>query len=459
MKMKQNKSKKPLYYELNKLYFGEFDLLSLIARYLGDQATNITTPLYLYSLPAIKNNIENFRNELLKHQMTNHLICYALKANPSKAILKKINDLGCGADIVSGGELTTAINAGIAPQKIVFSGVGKSQQEIDLALGLKSPGLLSFNVESIEELQMILQRTKELNHSAQFVWRFNPQVKAKTHKNISTGHKTHKFGLIEDDILKGNQLLANYKKQHPNAPQVQCLGLSMHIGSQLTDFAATEKAVTAMAKLAKSFDSIFGHPIKLMDFGGGIGIPYHHQKMGLIPFKSYVAAILAGLKKGLGGPSNFKKTFAETQWVFEPGRSIVGNAGLLITKVIRLKNTAGHNFVIVDGGMNDFARPALYDAHHEVYPLLKKAGKLRNCHIVGPVCETSDYFAKSRLLTKINAGDFLAIADTGAYGISMASFYNQRPMPAQLFFDTDQTPIHAPILVDQTGNILPPFLG
>ncbi len=397
-----------LSYKRNKLFIDNHCINSI--------TKDIKTPFYLYSVKAIENNYLNFSKEAIKNKLHNPLICYALKANSNIHLLKVLKKLGAGADIVSGRELKQALKAKISPQKIVFSGVGKKEEEITLALNCHKEGIYSFNVESIEELEMIGKVAKSLNKQARVALRLNPQVNVKTHKHISTGGKSHKFGILKEDIeaaLKKKKLWKN----------INLIGMSTHIGSQLTCLKATEKALNELSKLCLSI----GHNLEFIDVGGGLGVPYNHDQplSSLSDYMKLVSKV-------------FKRYFKEMpRIVFEPGRYIVANSGLLITEVIRTKKSADNKFIIVDGGMNDFVRSSLYGAYHHVLPVSKRSGKRSPCHVVGPICETADSFASYRELPPLKSRDRVCIGDVGAYGHTMSSTYNMREKVKEYVIDLD----------------------
>ncbi len=423
----------PLYsYKKNKLIYSGIDLANI--------SLTPPTPFYLYSLDAVTKNVAAFRQAFAQTGIYDLLLCYALKANPNPHILGHVEQLGTGADIVSKGELTAATQAKISPDKIVFSGVGKTKEEILQALNTGANGIRAFNVESLEELQLIAECAKELNKVARVAFRFNPSIKAPTHHLISTGNKSHKFGLLPKDILSALPL---FKSRQLYRQHLKLVGLSVHIGSQLLTFHASKKAFRALASLALTISETTNRPLEFLDVGGGLGIGYHHHTMPFTPFQTYAHAVKLGLTSYLNQ--------YPTQVVCEPGRCIVGNAGIFITRIVRIKKSGPYTFLVVDGGMNDFARPALYQAHHEIYPLIKRPGPTFKANVVGPVCETSDCFAEGRTFTPVHVGDYLAIADTGAYGHSMASFYNLRALPAELVIDSakQETSLYQAVLTSR----------
>ncbi|CBW26989.1 putative diaminopimelate decarboxylase [Halobacteriovorax marinus SJ] len=394
-----------LSYKRNELFINDYNLHSI--------TKDLKTPFYLYSLEALQRNFENFKTEAQSNGLKNPLICYALKANSNIRLLKTLKSLGAGADIVSGGELKQALKAKIPAQKIVFSGVGKNESEIELALTCHPEGIYSFNVESIEELEMISSIAQRLNKTARVALRLNPQVNVKTHKHISTGGKSHKFGILKRDI---EQALLKKKLWK----SVSLVGLSMHIGSQLTCLKATRKALIELCRLCNSCNQL-----EFIDVGGGLGVPYNedHPLSTLSEYMELIAKITQ------------RELKEELRIVFEPGRYIAANCGVLITEVIRSKSSEENKFIIVDGGMNDFVRSSLYGAYHHVLPLKKRPSKLSTCHVVGPICETADSFASNRELPLLKAKDRICIADVGAYGSSMGSTYNMREKTREYIID------------------------
>ncbi|OUR99944.1 diaminopimelate decarboxylase [Halobacteriovorax marinus] len=383
----------------------------------------LKTPFYLYNVEALERNFLNFSNCANDHNIFEPLVCFALKSNPNLNLLKSLKRLGAGADIVSGGELKQALKAKISPMKIVFSGVGKTEEEITLALNSHPQGIYSFNVESVEELEMIAKVSKKLNKVARVALRLNPQVNVKTHKHISTGGKSHKFGILKSDIegiLKNKKLLKN----------VLLVGLSIHIGSQLTCLKATEKALKELSNLALACDQ----DLEFLDVGGGLGVPYHPDEP-LSSIDEYMSLVSTTIEKYYTSKKGSHQR--QPRIVFEPGRYIVANTGVLVTSVIRTKSSEENKFIIVDGGMNDFVRSSLYGAYHHVLPLNKRSGVLKASHVVGPICETADSFASNRELPPIKTNDRICIGDVGAYGFSMSSIYNMREKIKEYVIDKE----------------------
>lgn len=392
----------------------------------------VKTPFYVYSTRQLLTNFNEFNDQALAHRLPSPLVCFALKANPNLKLLTALAKAGSGADIVSVGELRRALEAGIDPQKIVFSGVGKRPEEINEALACGDKGIYSFNVESVEEIEDIVTEAKKLGRMAQVAFRLNPKVNARTHKHISTGYKTHKFGILAQDILSA-------AKKYKDNSHIKFMGISVHIGSQLTCMEATTEALHAACDLYLKLGEELGAPLDFIDVGGGLGVDYSPQdKVVLTSPNEYMALIYRTLAS--------KLTQLPKRIVFEPGRVIAARAGMLVTKVIRKKISEGHEFIIVDGGMNDFVRTSLYEAYHELMPAKIRGEEKVSVDVVGPICETADCFATGRELSPIEKGDLLGVADTGAYGFSMASRYNMRELPPE-------------IVVDENGNWELPVAG
>lgn len=374
---------------------------------LSDIAATHGTPCYVYSKAALTAAYTGFDTAFASHP---HQVCYAVKANPNLAILNLFARLGSGFDIVSGGELARVIAAGGDPHKVVFSGVGKKTDEIRDAL---TAGILCFNVESPSELERIDQIAADMGKVAPVSLRVNPDVDAKTHPYIATGLKESKFGVAHGDALGLYRRARALKHLHIG-------GIDCHIGSQLTETNPFSAAVERVMSLVDQLNAD-GITLSHIDLGGGLGIQYQaeHPACGV---DEYAAAILAGVK---GRPEKL---------LFEPGRFLVGNAGVLLTRVEHLKRTADRNFAVVDAAMNDLMRPALYDAWHDIVPVDATSGTLEHWEIVGPVCESGDFLGHSRKLA-LKEGDLLAIRSAGAYGMSMSSNYNTRPRAAEVMAD------------------------
>jgi diaminopimelate decarboxylase len=380
---------------------------------LSDLARRFGTPLYVYSATAIRERYRIFDNAF-RH--IEHTVCYSVKANSNLSILKLLAKLGSGFDIVSGGELErVAAAAKKAAGKIVFSGVGKFADEIDRALKL---GILLFNVESPAELDLLAARAAHLRRAANFGIRVNPDVAAKTHPYIATGLHEHKFGVPWRDAPELYRRGAGKK-------QLRARGVSVHIGSQITDISGFGEAMERVASLVRSLRNE-GHDIHYVDAGGGLGIPYTSgaDQDFATDAKRYARAITHPLRN-LG-----------LHLLLEPGRAIVAPAGVLVTRVIYRKRNNGKKFVIVDAAMNDLIRPSLYHAHHEIVPAVAQPARdVETVDIVGPVCESGDFFARGREIPAVEEGDLLAILDAGAYGMSLASNYNTRPRAAEVLVE------------------------
>ena len=361
------------------------------------------TPFYLYSEKQIKENYLDFAKIF---KSVNPLICFAAKANTNLAIMKILGKLGSGADVVSGGELLKALKAGIKPSKIVFSGVGKTEEELKLAIKEK---ILLINVESESEAILINKIGKKINRIISIGFRINPNVDAKTHKKISTGKAENKFGVS----------IKNFSSFYKNIKQFKNLkidAVSVHIGSQILSDTPYKKTLDVVAKVIKNLNI----KIQYVDLGGGFGIKYS-KKDKQINLNNYAKLVY-----------DFKQKL-NCDIIFEPGRSLVGNTGILVSKIQYIKKGLNKNFIIIDAGMNDFMRPALYDADHDIVPIVKTNKKSQEpIEFVGPICETSCKFIKYKKYQKINEGDFVAITNVGAYGSSLSSNYNTKPLIAEI---------------------------
>jgi diaminopimelate decarboxylase len=364
----------------------------------------VGTPFYLYSAGAMEEAYTRFSGAL-SAQGLDALVCYAVKANPHLAVIGTFAKLGAGADVVSEGELRRALAVGVPPEKIVFAGVGKTAAELAFAL---DAGILQFNVESMEELQLLNRIAVQKGLKAPISLRVNPDVDARTHAKITTGKAENKFGVGYDDA-------AQVLHQAQDLPGIKVVGLATHIGSQITELDPYEAAFTRVARLYKELREA-GLPVRRLDLGGGLGIAYQGEEL---PSPENYAAVVARTVGHLDVPL-----------VFEPGRHLVGQAGLLVSRVLYVKKGRSRRFLILDAGMNDLMRPALYEAWHEILPLHEPATDERiACDVVGPICETGDLFAEGRALPPLEAGDLVAFASAGAYGAAMASTYNSR-LPA-----------------------------
>jgi len=368
------------------------------------------TPLYIYSYGTLIRHIRAYEEAFCE---VPHIICYAVKANSNLAILRIFAELGIGADIVSGGELFKALKAGIKPYKIVFAGVGKTDEEIEYAL---KNNILMFNVESEAELHKINEKAKNLKKVASVALRVNPDIDPKTHKYIATGLKSSKFGIPIEKAL-------DYYKLAKSMKNIKVIGIHKHIGSQITE---TSAYVEALNKILSLYDQLANYDMEIeyIDIGGGLGITYRDEEP---PHPKELADVLIPLVKNKKG-----------KLIIEPGRSIVGNAGILVTKVLYTKETEQKNFIIVDAGMNDLIRPTLYGSYHEIQPVTPGKKEKIVADIVGPICESGDFLAKDREIEKVSAGEYLAVMSAGAYGFSMSSNYNSRPRVAEVLVKGDQ---------------------
>jgi len=370
-------------------------------------ADAVGTPTYVYSTATLTRHFrvlsKTFRGEP-------HLLCYSVKASSNISLLRLFARLGSGFDIVSGGELHRALTAGAEPAKIVFSGVGKTAAEMERALKV---GILLFNVESGEELRALDEVGRRLKRRAPFAVRVNPDVDARTHRHIATGLRTSKFGVPFSEAAR----LYESSRQMKG---VVARGVDCHIGSQLTDLRPLKTAATKVAELYRALASA-GFCLELIDVGGGLGIRYGDERA---PTPVQYAAAVRDAVRGTGA-----------RLILEPGRVIAGNAGVLLTRVLYRKKTPAKTFVVVDAGMNDLIRPALYDAHHELRPVRRRRGRAVPVDVVGPVCESSDVLARQRRMVLPTQGELWALMSAGAYGMSMASNYNSRPRPAEVLVD------------------------
>ena len=367
------------------------------------------TPFYIYSENQIITNFLKFKNTFKK---TNPLICFAAKSNSNLNILRVLGRLGAGADVVSGGELLKALKAGIKANKIVFSGVGKTEEELKLAINKK---ILLINCESESEAKLVNNLAKKMRKKVSIGFRLNPNVDAKTHKNISTGKAENKFGLS----IKSFKI---FLKKINSLKNINLDALSVHIGSQILNDAPFKKTLNVMSKLIKELRL----NLKYVDLGGGFGINYTNKEKPI------------NLNKYSKLVENFSKKL-DCKIIFEPGRSIIGNTGLLISKVQFIKKGANKNFIILDAGMNDFMRPALYDAFHQIIPVSKNSAKAKGkIEFVGPICESTCKFGIYKNYQKINENDFIAITNVGAYGSSLSSNYNTRPLIAEILINKNK---------------------
>jgi len=379
----------------NNLSVENISALSLTKKY--------KTPFYCYSLAQLKSNFYNFNNAF---KQTKPLICFSVKSNSNSELLKELKKIGSGADVVSAGELLKAIKAGIKTKKIVFSGVGKTNEEITLAIAKK---VLLINMESESEANLINEISKKMSKITSVGIRLNPNIIGKTNKKISTGGKDDKFGLNQNDCI-------NLCKKINKMTNIKLEGLSVHIGSQITNTKPFKNVLNVIDGIIKKTKINF----KFIDLGGGMGISYSkkEKRLNLNQYAKIVSKFIKNKK---------------TKIIFEPGRFIAGNTSILISKVIYIKKSNKKTFIILDAGMNDLLRPALYNAHHSIIPLIKNNKLMRgNFEFVGPICESSDKFLAQKTFSKIREGDYVGITDVGAYGMSLASNYNTRPIIAEV---------------------------
>ena len=361
------------------------------------------TPFYCYSLSQLKKNYLELNNAF---KTVKPIICFSVKSNSNLYLLKELKKIGSGADVVSVGELLKATKAGISPKKIVFSGIGKTEEEIRVAIKKK---VLLINIESESELNLINKLSKKISRKISIGIRLNPNVTGKTHQKISTGGKAEKFGLSYNDFISLSKKIKKMKN-------LNLQGISVHIGSQITSINPFKKVLSIINKIINKTKINF----KFIDLGGGMGISYS-KKEKQINLAQYAKLVNKFIKN------------KDSKIIFEPGRFIVGNAAILITKIIYIKKSNNKYFIILDAGMNNLMRPALYNAHHQIIPL-KKTNKLfrGNLEFVGPVCESSDKFSTQKKFYQVKEGDYIGLANVGAYGMSLSSNYNTRPTIAEI---------------------------
>ncbi len=377
-------------------------------------AAAVGTPFYIYSTATLTRHYKLFDEAL---DGLDHLVCYAMKANSNQAVLRLMASLGAGVDVVSGGEYQRAIAAGFPGEKIVFSGVGKTEEEMELAL---KGGIRQFNLESEPEMLALSKVAARLGVTAPVALRVNPDVDAKTHEKITTGKSENKFGM---PIARAAEIYA----EAAALPGLEPVGIDVHIGSQLTDLAPYELAYSRVAELTHQLRAE-GHDIKRLDLGGGLGIPYERSNTAP-PLPIEYGEVIKRTVGDLG-----------CEIEIEPGRLIAGNAGLLVSEVIYVKSGEDREFLILDAAMNDLIRPAMYSAHHDIVPVVEPvAGVEMNPYdVVGPVCETGDTFTRGRVLPPVKAGEMVAFRSAGAYGAVMASEYNSRPMVPEVMVQGHQ---------------------
>ncbi len=371
---------------------------------VAEIAAEVGTPFYLYSTATLTRHFRLFDEAL---NGLDHLVCYAMKAASNQAILKTLADLGAGMDVVSGGEYARAIAAGVPGDRIVFSGVGKTRDEMQAAL---AGGIRQFNVESEPEMQLLSSVATEMGKTAPITIRVNPDVDAKTHAKIATGKSENKFGI---PISRARDVYA----MAAALPGLHIIGIDVHIGSQITELEPYRQAYLKVAELTDVLRAD-GHDIRRLDLGGGLGIPYERSNEAP-PLPTEYGALIKETLGHLG-----------CEIEIEPGRLVAGNAGIMVTKVIYVKSGEDRDFLILDGAMNDLIRPAMYDAHHDIIPVAEPAAGIEQqpYDIVGPVCESGDTFAKKRMMPPLSAGDLVAFRSAGAYGAVMSSEYNTRPL-------------------------------
>ena len=373
-------------------------------------AAEVGTPFYLYSYKTLTQHFRVFNESFADLP---HIICFAVKANSNIAVLRTFSLLGGGMDIVSGGELYRALKAEADPRKIVYSGVGKKIDEIEYAL---ASNILLFNVESIQELDVINACAGKMGKKAGIALRVNPDVNAETHPHITTGLKENKFGIDVETALAQYRLAKTFN-------HLEIIGVSCHIGSQVTKISPFLDAFENLKKFISRLHKE-GISVKYLDLGGGLGIQYNKEAP---PHPSEYASALIAAKDALN-----------CTFIFEPGRVIVGNAGILVTRVLYTKANPNKNFVIIDAAMNDLVRPSFYNSYHHIQPVIKKRQDEFIADVVGPICESGDYLAKDRRLPRFEPGDLMAVMSAGAYGFSMSSNYNSRPRVAEVMVSNDR---------------------
>ncbi|WP_298106556.1 diaminopimelate decarboxylase [Bradyrhizobium sp.] len=389
---------------------------------LVELADAVGTPFYCYSTATLERHYRVFSEAFAGEKA---LVCYALKANSNQSVLRTLAKLGAGADVVSGGELKRALAAGMLPERIVFSGVGKTEAELRAAL---AADILCINVESEPELELLSQLASAEGKTARISVRVNPDVDSGSHAKISTGKSENKFGI---PLMQARGVYARAAK----LPGIRVSGVDVHIGSQITDLGPLENAFRLLAEFVQTLRAD-GHTISHVDFGGGLGVPYHMDREAP-PLPSAYAAMVKRVAHNLG-----------CTLLFEPGRNIVGNAGILVSRVIYVKQGEAKKFVIIDAAMNDLIRPTLYEAHHDILPVRATPGGTPQitADVVGPVCESGDYLALGRSMAEPRAGDLLAIMTAGAYGAVQSGTYNTRPLVPEVLVKDDRYAVVRPRL-------------
>jgi diaminopimelate decarboxylase len=387
---------------------------------LIELADAVGTPFYCYSTATLERHYRVFSGAFADEKA---LVCYSLKANSNQSVLRTLANLGAGADVVSGGELKRALAAGIPPEKILFSGIGKTEAELRAAL---DADVLCINIESEPELELLSRLAAETGRTARISVRVNPDVDSGSHAKISTGKSENKFGI---PLGRAREVYARAAK----LPGIRVTGADVHIGSQITDLVPLEAAFRLLAEFVQTLRAD-GHTITHVDFGGGLGIPYYADREAP-PAPAAYAAMVKRVAHNLG-----------CTLMFEPGRMIVGNAGILVTRVIYVKHGEAKNFVIIDAAMNDLIRPTLYEAHHDILPLVAAAAGAPTitADVVGPVCESGDYLALDRTLPEPKPGDLLAIMTAGAYGAVQSGTYNTRALVPEVLVKDDQYAVVRP---------------
>jgi diaminopimelate decarboxylase len=387
---------------------------------LIELADAVGTPFYCYSTATLERHYRVFSDAFADEQA---LVCYALKANSNQSVLRTLARLGGGADVVSGGDLKRALAAGIPAGKILFSGIGKTEAELRAAL---AADILCINIESEPELELLSRFAAETGHTARISVRVNPDVDSGSHAKISTGKSENKFGV---PLARAREVYARAAK----LPGIRVTGVDMHIGSQITDLVPLEAAFRLLADFVQTLRAD-GHTITHVDFGGGLGIPYYLDQEAP-PEPAAYAAVVKRVTHNLG-----------CTLIFEPGRMIVGNAGILVTRVIYVKHGSAKNFVIIDAAMNDLIRPTLYEAHHDILPIVAASDGAPTivADVVGPVCESGDYLALDRTLPEPKAGDLLAIVTAGAYGAVQSGTYNTRALVPEVLVKDDRYAVVRP---------------
>jgi diaminopimelate decarboxylase len=396
------------HYRQGELFCDNVSMISLAERF--------GTPAYVYSQSTILQNYQQLRGTL---RQIPGMICYSVKANSHLRILSLLRQEGAGFDVVSGGELARALRVGASPDTIVFSGVGKTQDEIDAGL---AAGILMFNVESAGELAVIESRARALQKVGRISIRVNPDVEADTHPYISTGQMIHKFGVPKDEAPELYRSAAR-------SPYLKVQGVACHIGSQIVEVEPFWKALDEILTVARQL-AAEGITVEVLDLGGGYGISY-----GAGPPLD-VERLARGLEERLRE--------ASLRLILEPGRALVGNAGVLVTRVLYVKQNQRKRFVVVDAGMNDLMRPTLYGSYHEIVPVQERAVERSLADVVGPICESGDFFAQDRDMPDVQPGDLLAVLTTGAYGFVLSSNYNTRPRPAEVLVQGEEAELIRP---------------